>query len=533
MRIFNTTGPVVPSKHYCIPPLSRIDLAEVLLLIQLEQYFVFHAPRQSGKTSILKDLRDHLNASGKYRCVYVNFEPAKVSGEDRGAAMRTLLGKLGSMAIDTLQDSFVARAKIEVLDEFGPDGALEEILGRWAKADAKPLVLLIDEVDSLVGDTLISVLTQLRSGFDRRPARFPQSVVLCGMRDLRDYRFRSSDGHLSPRGGSPFNIVAESLRLVDFSKSEIETLLAQHSAETGQQFEPRAIERIWELTCGQPWLVNALSLQACFKDESGRDRCKPIRVAAIEKAKETLIAKRVTHIEQLTDKLNEGRVRRVILPMLAGSSDWEYSMRDLEYVRDLGLVAHQGQVRAANPIYAEVIPREFTAALQSGLESKVSSSWYWNSDGSLDIAALLEAFQGYFRENSEWWVNRFGHQEAGPQLVLHAFLQRVVNSGGRIFREYAVGRGRTDLLIEWPCVRARSPARTHKYVIECKVLRAKNSLESLIREGCKQTAEYMDKSGAESGHLVVFDMRPGKSWDERVFRRRPKAGRCPVSVWGM
>ena len=117
----------------------------------------------------------------------------------------------------------------------------------------------------------------------------------------------------------------------------------------------------------------------------------------------------------------------------------------------------------------------------------------------------------------------FRHREAGPQLVLHAYLQRVVNSGGRIGREYAVGRQRTDLLVEWPLPRDRNPARMSKHVIECKVLRGKSGLESIIREGQMQTAEYMDRCGAESGHLLIFDMIPasrGRSGCSEGIRSR-------------
>ena len=197
------------------------------------------------------------------------------------------------------------------------------------------------------------------------------------------------------------------------------------------------------------WGKLGLAYEACFRAGPGQDPAQPVGVPAIEAAKEALIVRRVTHLDQLADKLREERVRRIILPMLAGSADWDYSLRDLEYVRDLGLVAAKDEVRMANPIYAEVVPRELTAALQSGLELQVKPEWYVQTDGGLDVAGLLSAFQGYFREHAESWVERYGHAEAGPQLVLHAYLQRVVNSGGSIGREYAVGRGRTDLLIEW------------------------------------------------------------------------------------
>ena len=368
--------------------------------------------------------------------------------------------------------------------------------------------MLIDEIDALVGDTLLSVLRQLRSEYDRRPDRFLRSVILCGVRDVRDYQIYSSRKGANVRGGSAFNIKAHSLRLGDFSEAEVGELLAQHTAESGQAFERLAADRIWTLTCGQPWLVNALAAQACFEDEAGRDRSQPIRVDGIDHARETLIRRRVTHLHQLSDKLREERVRRVMLPMLAGSEDWGYTDLDLQYVRDLGLVAPEGTVRIANPIYAEVIPRELTAVLQSGLEAQVDPAWYVNVDGSLDLAGLLTAFQGYFRTNAESWVERYGHAEAGPQLVLHACLQRVVNSGGRIEREYAVGRGWTDLMIDWNQVGSQGPVNTRKYVIECKVRTGKVGLEHLMREGREQVAAYMDRCGAESGHLVIFDLRP-------------------------
>ncbi len=524
---------MVPQRHYCIPPLSRIDLEEVLELVEDMRYFILHAPRQTGKTSILKALADQLNSSGEYGCVYANFEVGQTAREDVPRAMRVLLGQIAGRAEVMLQDTFVRDERLAVLDEYGGDGALNETLRRWARSRKRPLVLLIDEIDTLQGDSLISVLRQLRAGYDERPDGFPQSIILCGVRDVRDYRIFSSSLGSSVTGGSAFNIKAESLRLGDFSEAEVRSLLYQHTAETGQEFEAGAVGRIWELTRGQPWLVNALAYRACFKEKVGRDRSQPIGIEAIDYAKEALILNRVTHLDQLANQLREERVRRVVLPMLGGSVNAGYSHRDLDYVRDLGLVAAQGQVRMANPIYAEVIPRELTVAQESELESLVSPSWYVSEDGSLDVGQLLTAFQDYFRQHSESWVDRYGHLEAGPQLVLHAYLQRVVNSGGRITREYAVARGRTDLLIEWPLPGQALASLASNHVIECKVVGEKSGLQRVIREGLQQTAWYMDRCGAQSGHLVIFDMRPGRSWEERVFRKDPEPNQSPITVWGM
>ena len=471
-------------------------------------------------------MRDLLNsgAEGDYRCVYANVEAAQAMREDTERAMRAILGELASWERSTLGDGMLAEVWPGILAEAGPGGALREVLSRWSEADPRPLILLIDEIDALVGDTLLSVLRQLRAGYVRRPKSFPQSVVLCGVRDVRDYRIHSSSEKEIVAGGSAFNVKAESLRLGDFSEAEVRALLAQHAEETGQAFTEDALAEVWALTCGQPWLVNALAYDACFRNRAGRDRNRAIDAAAVTEARERLIARRETHLDQLADKLQEDRVRRVVGPLLSGGDEREFSARDIEYVRDLGLIASGGPLRIANPIYAEVVPRELTYAAQAGLVEEMA--WYVDADGGLEVGKLLTAFQEFFREHSEHWVARFDYREAGPQLLLQAFLQRVVNGGGRIEREYGLGRRRTDLLIVWP-----QGGRTRKFVIECKVLH--KSLERTIGDGLEQTAAYMDRCAAESGHLIIFDRDESRSWEDKLFHRRESAGGVEIEVWGM
>ena len=530
MRFFNTTGPVVAADHYCVPPLERIDLSEILSLIADKRYFVLHAPRQTGKTSALLALRDLLNggAHGRYRCVYVNVEAGQASRERVERAMRAILSELEIEAEATLDDPLPAHLWPGMLERSGPEGVLRQVLTRWAQADAAPLVLLIDEIDTLVGDTLLAVLRQLRAGYPHRPRRFPQSVVLCGVRDVRDYRIRSSTENAIVTGGSAFNIKAKSLRIGDFSEAEVRALLGQHTAETRQRFSEEALHAVWELTAGQPWLVNALAQETCFGDETGRDRTRAIAGDAIHTAREQLILRRETHLEQLTDKLEEERVRRVIGPVLSGGqASTDVRPDDLQYVRDLGLVARDAPVRIANPIYREVIPRDLTWTTQEGLTH--DPAWYVDAEGNLQLAELLAAFQGFFREHSEHWLERFQYREAGPQLLLQAFLQRVVNSGGRVEREYGLGRMRTDLLIVWP---SGAPSdRTRRMVIECKVLH--RSLDQTIRTGLEQTRAYLDRCAATEGHLVIFDRTPDKPWAEKLFRRTEDAAGIPITVWGM
>ncbi len=507
MRFFNTEGPVRPDDHYAIPPLARGNTGEILRLIQDKRYFVLHAPRQTGKTSALIALRDLLNSGevGEFRCVNVNVEVGQVARDNVEEGMRAILSSL-AMSAELVGDDSVEDIWPDLLAKAGPHNALRRTLARWCMANPVPLVLLVDEIDSLVGDTLLSVLRQLRAGYENRPRGFPHSIVLCGVRDIRDYRIRSSTGEMIA-GGSPFNVAAKSLRLGDFSKAETYALIQQHKDETDQPFTSAARKAVWKQTRGQPWLVNALCAGACFDNEAGRDRSYAIDREDIFVAREELILSRRTHLDQLAHKLEEERVRRVVEPILSGG-EAHHEVRDLEYVRDLGLIDSGHPPRIANPIYAEVVPRELGYILQSGLDQQ--TAWYVDDAGALDMHKLLTAFATFFSEHAEHWLARFeNYREAAPQLILQAYLQRVVNSGGRIEREYGLGRGRTDLLVLWPREAGQPSDLWQRIVIECKVLRSsdRKSLEGTIERGVEQTLGYMKTCRATEGHLVLFDRR--------------------------
>lgn len=136
MRFFNTAGPVNPQDHYCLPPLERLALDEVLLLIDQRKYFVLHAPRQTGKTSALLALMDYLNKEGKYRCVYTNAEVGQAAREDVAAAMEAILSELAYWAEIVLGDTFVERIRQETLTQNGPHAAFSRVLSRWSAQDS-------------------------------------------------------------------------------------------------------------------------------------------------------------------------------------------------------------------------------------------------------------------------------------------------------------------------------------------------------------------------------------------------------------
>ncbi|MFH0730032.1 MAG: AAA family ATPase [Pseudomonadota bacterium] len=499
MKFFTTEGPVNPNDHYCLPPLDRFDLNDILNLIAQKKYFLLHAPRQTGKTTSLQALMAYLNKEKIYRALYVNIEGAQAARENVAQGIAAVIHAISSAAKWGLEEGDVDSLARKTLAEKPALVALEQFLTSWCAGSIRPTVLMLDEVDALVGDTLISLLRQLRAGYPTRPTHFPQSIILCGVRDLQDYRIHSGSEKAIITGGSAFNIKAESLRLGDFTREEVLTLLHQHTAETGQVFEDEASNRIWDYTCGQPWLVNALAYEACFKMKEGRDRTLPITAEMILQAKERLIQARVTHLDQLTDKLQEPRVRRVIEPMIAGMMITESSDDDRQYVIDLGLVKREGSggLVIANPIYREVIPRMLAGGPQDSLPH-ISPTWL-KPDGSLDVENLLETFLSFWRQHGEPLLGSAPYHEIAPHLVLMAFLHRVVNAGGTIDREYAIGRGRMDL-----CVRYAGAILG----IELKVWR--DGEPDPLSEGLEQIDGYLQGLGLNTGWLVIFDRRSGR-----------------------
>ena len=530
-RFFNNAGPIKPELHYHIDPLTRLDWEEIRRLIDGERYFVLHAPRQTGKTSTLLAMMRVLNEEGNYACAYANIEAAQVARSDETKGIPAVCSAVSRSLALYLRHPELENWYQEKGRTFTPQDQLSKLLSHWAETSNKRTVLFLDEVDALVGDTLISLLRQIRAGYAQRPEAFPQSIVLCGVRDVRDYRIHHGGGEIIT-GGSAFNIKASSIRMENFSQAETGALWLQHTEETGQAFDEAIFPELWEDTFGQPWLVNALGHEITWKLRANRDRGRKISLADYREAREQLIQSRATHLDQLTDKLQEPRVRRVIEAMLSGESGGVESIRpdDIEYVADLGLIQARPSLRISNRIYQETIPRELTWSTQVTIANQ-EREWYVTPERRLDMPKLLAAFQQFFREHADIWSEGFRYKEAAPQLLMQAFLQRVINGGGRINREYGLGRRRTDLFIEWPLDEKQGLyGPIQRIVIEVKLLRG--ALETVMTQGLEQTADYVHRVGADEAHLVIFDRNPERTWDEKIWRRDERFGDLRIGVWG-
>jgi hypothetical protein len=214
--------------------------------------------------------------------------------------------------------------------------------------------------------------------------------------------------------------------------------------------------------------------------------------------------------------------------MIIGEADSSLGRndRDVELCLDLGLIAWDGSLVVANAIYREVIARSLSQNMQDNIPAP---EFRWQTaDGGLDMDALLREFQKFWRRHADTWETKGDYTEAFPHLLLMAFLQRVINGGGRIEREYAAGRGRIDLAIFFG-------GKTH--IIEIKLIHPADGRDGTLEEGLTQIARYAETTGADSRHLVLFDRRPewrAKPWSERLgWETRPSpAGHEVTVVWG-
>ena len=259
---------------------------------------------------------------------------------------------------------------------------------------------------------------------------------------------------------------------------------------------PESLVRAFAVTGGQPWLVNALANQLVTKVVP--DRAESIEVAHVDRAVEILIERQDTHLDSLAERLRE---KRVLEPILAGRVMADMPCDDVRYAIDLGLVCRSplGGLEIANPIYAEVIPTELAFVTSASLP-QIQPTWL-TGDGRLDSDALREAFLTFWRQHGEPLLGTTSYHEIAPHLVLMSFLHRVVNGGGTLEREYAIGRGRMDL-----CLRLGPDV----LAMELKVWRdQKPDPASSTGGALGQLDAYLAGLGLDSGWLVVFDQRTG------------------------
>jgi hypothetical protein len=509
---FNTVGPCVPDEHYMLPVLPRLPSVDEM--IEGKFYFILHAPRQSGKTTFLDVLTDKINSEGHIYALNVSLASLR-NFADPTIGLNGVISQLNEAMVSSQVESI--KQKADTYDSLpgmsAPDRMVKRFLNKLCEDLDKELVVFFDEADCLQEAPLIPFLSQIRDGYNirhKKGNKFPRSIALVGMRDIRDYLAQVRPDEESRGLASPFNIKKEAFTLPNFTEREIGTLYRQHTEATGQVFEESSATKAWYWSEGQPWLVNALA-DAVITKQLNKDFSVAITNDHIDKAADFLIQRRDTHIDSLLERLKEPRVINVMDGVFSGSpSAVPYKNDDRQYCIDLGLVTEQenGALRPSNQIYKEVMSRVITDEIQHILNINIEHK-FWSDGKVLFISEILKEFQRFFRHDSDSFPLRnrnltaYKYDEATFSFMLEAYLQFAFNSSASIYRQFAEGRGAVDLAVLY---------HGREYLIEVK-LKENTTLPKTLN----QFSGYLDKAGESEGWVVIFDRDQKKSWEEKTY----------------
>lgn len=466
-KIFNVNGVCTPAKHYMVDLQTRLE--EIKMMVDAGSYFTIHKARQYGKTTILRALADYLRQ--EYTVVSLDFQ--RMSSMDfagEPAFVRGLAREIGRVVRDIEEVPGDFKAKLgEIAGSKDRDTRMAELFdwfGEWCAQSRKPVVLIIDEVDT-AADTqaFLDFLAQLRAGYlDRDMTPAFQSVILASLYDIRNIQrnIRPDEEH---KANSPWNIAADFLVDMSFSVQDIAGMLKEYEAgyHTGMDMEQLS-QLLYDYTSGYPYLVSRLCK---FMDERvPGEEGFPDRGAAWTKegfleALKILLNETNPLYQSLKRKLMDyPELREICYEILFAGKPIPYvSMNDyIEVAAMFGFIKNvNGTVAIANRIFETVLYNWFLS------EEYVNSKIY----------------------------------DAGRRYFM-LFLKPIINGVGNCYVEAETrGRERMDLVIDY---------RGEQFVVELKVWRG----NAYNERGEMQLTDYLDHFHLKKGYMLSFNFNKRK-----------------------
>ena len=498
MRSFGTQGRVRPEQHYIVPRTAQV--ADFITRIRAGKYIVLFAPRQTGKTTFFRLALDaFLTEAPNFFPIQLNFEeyhdyaPSEFYGnlyEDIREAIESVFQKRGAVPVEALIQ-FLENTKLT------DHVSMRRFFTRFARfLKNQRVVVIIDEFDGIPQAAVNGFLHSLRHIYLSDELLCPYSVSIVGVKSLTQLDY--------DRSISPFNIQDE-FRLPNFTRAEVDELLAQYTDEVGQAFAPEVITAIHRQTAGQPFLVNRCA--QILTEELDVPKTETVTMMHFSKAHRQLLRERNANIEHLlTNIRRHRRFESLLLRIASYERGLPFSLEDdiLNELATYGVIAEgaDGMCEIANPIYQHRILQAFKP-LFNGLEGEYFSEEngddfidYLTAEGAIALEALLDNFQAFIaRAGFRILQVPSTPQEYVGQYLLYAYLDHFVRSvNADMFLEVQTGRGRIDLLILH---------NQRKYIVETKIWEGNRYYQS----GKAQLATYLKLEDAQEGYYVVFDHR--------------------------
>lgn len=513
MRFFNNSGPVNDADHFCVPPIKRLDTGKVWQLILQKKYFLICGPKQSGKTSYLLALASLINRNNYAKCLYFNVESLRGVQENLEECMRSVLFEISSRARDTFGDEYLEDMVPGILQKRGPYQALNELLTQWSKRSDKPIVLLMDEIDTLEGRVLTSFLSQLRAGYDKRPALFPQSIIFCATHDVIDKQF---------------NIKDASLRIGFLKREELDGMFQAYSNRHGIEVDKAVLDRIWQYSSGQPWIVSTLAGELLFEIVPAKG-IRRVTSDQVDEAIGNVLVKMGNHLEYLASQLRDERLRKCLVPILSSSTMADtIGEEDFAFARELGLIRTDRTVELSNALYRDMIPRILYSPVMYLIN--LDAADFLRTDQSLDIQKLMRSFQLFYRNHIDRLVLLIDYGIAGYILVFEALLQKLVDASISVTCEYGVGQGRVVLRL----TRSFPEPQKATFVLKLVKLLSIDQFRQIAPKLAQEAEEYLAPGPEELGdcNIVAINTNSELVWEGKAqFPTKDGKGRS-LTIWG-
>lgn len=282
-KVFNVTGPCIPQKHYMANLAEQIG--QIRKMVDAGAYFTINRARQYGKTTTLAVLE--LGLVKEYFVISLDFQDlGSASFQDENtfslAFLELFLLEMERCHVEKMPGMLVLMEKMQDIVEsreqkFGLM-ALFQYLRRVCGCSAKPVVLMIDEIDSASNNQVfLDFLAQLRSYYLKREIKGIvtfQSVILAGVYDIKNLK-RKIRAQADHKINSPWNIAADFEVDLSLSQDEIEGMLREYEADHQTGMDTLQIAKLlYDYTSGYPYLVSRLCWLMDEKNAGGGEQEK-------------------------------------------------------------------------------------------------------------------------------------------------------------------------------------------------------------------------------------------------------------------
>ena len=513
MKRFNTTGPCIPEKHYMVDLKERLE--QIRELVDDGAYFTINCARQYGKTTTLAALAKQL--SKEILVVSIDFQRFSQSCfENEWKFCYAFAAAFASEINRILPETAEGRQQLEELSIQKKDGNFNlmrmfEILWQFCGSLDKPVVLMIDEVDSASNNQVfLDFLSQLRNGYlDRELKALTvfQSVILAGVYDVRTLRrkIRPLEEH---KLNSPWNIAADFDVNMSLSSEGIAGMLREYEDDygVGMNIEETAA-LLYDYTSGYPYLVSRLCKlideKVAKKDSFPGKKAAWTRDGFYE-AVRLIVTEENTLFDSLTGKLaGYPELNRILSSLLFSGENTGYNSDNLA-IRDAAMFGfvknRQGMVAIANRIFETRLYNYYLSNSEiEGLDICRLSKQEKNLfvvDGRLDMKRVLEKFVVHFHELYQDCDESFVEDEGRKYFLL--YLRPIINGTGNYYIESRTrSMGRTDVIVDY---------RGEQFVIEMKIWRG----NEYHMRGEEQLVRYLDDYHINKGYMLSFNFNKKK-----------------------